>query len=287
MSEIDPHISIIAGFVSAVLAGIAIKMIIGEILRPVLMIDGNEAIIIRTTGLRTPIAQGGAVISFNANRIRVRNTGKSAAKDCKVYVHYTEDDVERAAWMVSSANSGYTVTLNVDDREFVDLCAISDDLTQPRVIPLEHGYSGRVDSCTRLPPGDLDITVRVTSNARPTERRVRLHTAVDHFPGLAGLLSLSNKWSQRNKYDIVKDTLEIVYDAKPLYHNRMIQTRIGYEANLTHPQTVKYLTLLVKLELLILTDFKPCSYYEITSKGRRCLQLFGEIEDDLKPVITS
>jgi predicted transcriptional regulator len=46
---------------------------------------------------------------------------------------------------------------------------------------------------------------------------------------------------QRDKYYIFKDILEIVYGAKLLYRNQMNQTRIGYEANLTYPQTIKYL----------------------------------------------
>lgn len=90
---------------------------------------------------------------------------------------------------------------------------------------------------------------------------------------------------QRDRYDIVKTILEIVYDTEPLYRNQMNQTWIGYNANLTHSQTVKYLRELVNLELLVLTDFKPTSYYEIKSKGRRCLQLLGEIEDDLRSVV--
>jgi hypothetical protein len=184
----DSYILIIAGFVSAVLAGIAIRMIIRHILRPIIVIDGNETIIIRTLGLRTNILQGSIDILFYANRIRVRNRGRSAAKDCKVYVDYTKNDIERAAWMVSNASSGYTLTLNVEDREFIDLCAVSEDINQPRVIPLEYGYSrGRIYSCTTLQPGDLDITVRVTSsNARSTERRVRLHNRFDHFPQQRG-----------------------------------------------------------------------------------------------------
>jgi predicted transcriptional regulator len=89
--------------------------------------------------------------------------------------------------------------------------------------------------------------------------------------------------TQRDKYDIVKDILEIVYDTSSLYRNQMNQTRVGYEANLTHPQTVKYLRMLINLGLLVLTDFKPFAYYEITRKGRRCLQILGELEDDLRP----
>lgn len=175
--------SVIIGFVTAVAAGIIIKLWLEYYYRPVLVIDGNETIIIRQIGLRTGIAQGNAVVLFNANRFRVRDSGRSAAKDCKAYVHYNDNDVERTAWLISNTNGEYTVTLNVEDREFVDLCAISDDVNLPRVIPLERGYPGSIDLCTRLPPGARDIIVRITSsNARPTERRVRLHTGVDHFP---------------------------------------------------------------------------------------------------------
>jgi hypothetical protein len=64
----------------------------------------------------------------------------------------------------------------------------------------------------------------------------------------------------------------------------MNQTRIGYEAGLTHPQTIKYLRALVDGGLLSLTEFKPFPFYEIINKGLRCLQLFGGLEDDLRPV---
>ena len=88
---------------------------------------------------------------------------------------------------------------------------------------------------------------------------------------------------QRDRYDILMNILEIIYDTEPLYRNQMKQSRIGYKASLTHPQTVRYLRELVNLKLIARVDFKPFPYYEITSKGRRCLQLFGEIEDDLQP----
>lgn len=180
--------SVIIGFVTAVAAGIIIKLWLEYYYRPVIVIDGNETIIVRQIPLRTEIAQGNAMVPFNANRIRVRNSGRSAAKDCKAYVHYNDNDVERTAWMISNANSSeFTVTLNVEDREFVDICAISDDANQLRVIPLERGYLGGIGSCTRLPPGDRNITVRITSsNARPTERNVTLHTNVDLFPNQHG-----------------------------------------------------------------------------------------------------
>jgi predicted transcriptional regulator len=92
--------------------------------------------------------------------------------------------------------------------------------------------------------------------------------------------------SQRDRYDIVKDILEIVYDTELLYRNQMNLTWIGYNANLTHSLTVKYVRELVDLGLFVLTDFEPFSYYEIKSKGQRCLRLFGKIEDDLLPSVT-
>ena len=63
----------------------------------------------------------------------------------------------------------------------------------------------------------------------------------------------------------------------------MNKTRIGYTAGLTPIQTVEYLGQLIDLGLLVKTEFKPFySYYEITEKGRRCLELFNELDDDLK-----
>jgi predicted transcriptional regulator len=90
---------------------------------------------------------------------------------------------------------------------------------------------------------------------------------------------------QRDHHDIVKDILKIVYATQPLFRTRRSQTSIGHDAKLTHPQTIKYLEGLVGIGLLILTDSKPFSYYELTKKGHQCLQLFNEIEDDLRPVV--
>jgi hypothetical protein len=89
--------------------------------------------------------------------------------------------------MLPDNTNAFTIILNVNDREFVDLCAISED-GQTRLVTLECGYrKGTVESCTSLQPHDLEINVRITSsNARPTERRVRLHNRMDHFPNLPG-----------------------------------------------------------------------------------------------------
>jgi hypothetical protein len=48
------------------------------------------------------------------------------------------------------------------------------------------------------------------------------------------------------------------------------------------PQFIRYRDLLVRTKLLIPSNEAPTQHYEITPKGERYLQLFGEIEDDLK-----
>jgi predicted transcriptional regulator len=90
---------------------------------------------------------------------------------------------------------------------------------------------------------------------------------------------------QRDQHEIVKDILNIVYATPPLFRTWRSQTSIGHDAKLTHPQTVKYLKSLVGIGLLILTDSRPYPYYELTKKGHRCLQLFSEIEDDIRPIV--
>lgn len=88
----------------------------------------------------------------------------------------------------------------------------------------------------------------------------------------------------RDRYDIVNDILQTVSN-NPIIKRRH-KTGIGYAAHLTHWQTVTYLKGLIDQDLLrrISDDLGPYSHYEITRKGERFLQLFDELEDDLKPV---
>lgn len=73
---------------------------------------------------------------------------------------------------------------------------------------------------------------------------------------------------------------------QPLYRNYKNKMRIDYAVALTHSQIVDYLGQLLNCGLLVKMEFKPFySYYEISERGRRCLQLFDELEDDLKPDI--
>jgi hypothetical protein len=122
-------------------------------------------------------------VPFIANRIRVRNQGRSGAQGCKAYVESVGDDIERTGWMLPDNDTGYTLTLNVDIPEYVDLCAISND-TKTRIITLERGYrEGTIESCMILPPGNYEITLRITSsNGRPAARKIRIHDTFTHFP---------------------------------------------------------------------------------------------------------
>jgi hypothetical protein len=122
-------------------------------------------------------------VPFIANRIRVRNKGRKAAQSCKAYVESTGNDIERTGWMLPDNDNEYTLPLNVDIPAYVDLCAISND-AKTRVITHERGYmEGRVESCSTLPPGDCEITLKVTSsNGRPATRRIRIHDTYTHFP---------------------------------------------------------------------------------------------------------
>ena len=52
---------------------------------------------------------------FIAHRIVIGNTGRTAAKDCKAYIRIKETQIQRTAWMISSNDRPYTVTLNVQD----------------------------------------------------------------------------------------------------------------------------------------------------------------------------
>ena len=182
-------LELVLGFVTAVLSGIAIKMIIDYILRPVLQIeDSSQSIIVRSFQMHSHDNERGHY-SYLANRISVRNVGKSAAKDCKAYFDYREQ-TQRVAWLLPDRNSGFTIVLNVEDKEFVDLCAIRSD-GRFRIIPPEQGYVNEYENeyAERLSPevGEINLTLRITSsNAKPVTRTLRLHSTVNHFPDQHG-----------------------------------------------------------------------------------------------------
>lgn len=182
MGWVETFAAAFIAFGLGILAGTIIKRWEIRYSRPVISIISQ--VVVRYFNLTD---EKGTAILFFANRVQVTNTGRTGAKDCKVYVDFGENDVERSGWMLPDDNAAYSLTLNVDVIEYVDLCGISaDGLT--RVLTLEYGYRrGTVKSCRILSPGIRDVTVRVTSsNAQPTAKMVRLYTTIDHFPNEHG-----------------------------------------------------------------------------------------------------
>jgi predicted transcriptional regulator len=85
----------------------------------------------------------------------------------------------------------------------------------------------------------------------------------------------------RDKYDIINDILRILSQASVIKLRH--KSSIGYAVNLTHRQTVTYLNELIDHGFLRISyDNGPSGYFDITEKGRRYLELFAEIEDDLR-----
>jgi predicted transcriptional regulator len=98
-----------------------------------------------------------------------------------------------------------------------------------------------------------------------------------------------HKKPHRSRYEIVNEILRVVqlrnqspssiYLCKPLH--------IEYGAGLTYRQMHYYTTSLVESGFLKRKQtkrFDPRQYYEITDKGRHYMQIFGELEDDMKPI---
>ena len=90
---------------------------------------------------------------------------------------------------------------------------------------------------------------------------------------------------QRQHYHDRYEILSLVANTQQLYRNYMNKMRLAYAVGLTHPQMVEYLGQLLNCGLLIKMEFEPFYSYLISERGRRCLQLFDELEGDLKPNI--
>ena len=88
----------------------------------------------------------------------------------------------------------------------------------------------------------------------------------------------------RDRYDILRNVLYIVANTQAALSQLYEQDENRLRASLTHLQVVDYLGQLLASGLLVKMEFKPFySYYEITKRGRRCLELFDELEDDMRP----
>jgi predicted transcriptional regulator len=109
------------------------------------------------------------------------------------------------------------------------------------------------------------------------------------FPPTPGRRSLRHQHgrhqqSYRYSNDIIKEILLTVHSrTRKGYYCRPLQ--IVYRCELTWAQFAHYRELLLRRKLLVSSDTKPYSHYKITDKGLRYLQLLGEIENYLEPVV--
>lgn len=143
-------------------------------MQPVIKILDNSV----TTVLIAIKDKEGQELPFLANRISVLNTGRSGAKDCKVYIELPDKVIRRTGWMLPDDNTALSVTLNVNIPEYVDLCAVA-PRGEGRIVTNERGYRlENPDSYQKYGPeiGDIPATITVaSSNAKPAVRSIILH----------------------------------------------------------------------------------------------------------------
>jgi hypothetical protein len=125
-------------------------------------------------------------IQIDVSRIRIWNCGRSSATNCKAFL-VVGNQIERVAWMLPSEQEGGTVTLNVQDREFINLCARTRDRTLA-FRSTERGLPDTILSArTSRIDGIIEGTLRITSsNAEMTERRIRIDPTTNN-PAMAEL----------------------------------------------------------------------------------------------------
>jgi len=127
------------------------------------------------------ITHGGGAVRYQSNHVKIINRGKTAAIDCKAFLVINTDS-ERVAWMLPTNKESFTNTLNVEDEEYVDLCAIEDNGTD-RIILTKRGYGGSITAPGRV-PGNLNARIRITSsNANKSERVIRIMDVIGQLTG--------------------------------------------------------------------------------------------------------
>jgi len=88
--------------------------------------------------------------------------------------------------------------------------------------------------------------------------------------------------SHRHTHEIIKQILQTVYlRTRGDHYCRPLE--IVYRCEITWAQFREFRDILLHNKLLNSFDTRSFSHYKITDMGLRYLQLFSEIEDDLKP----
>ena len=119
----------IAGGIIGFGSSIGVLLIQRWITRPVITIDKDSTEVRMNyreidPGQILPIDEGEAapeLVEFIATRIKVRNTGNTAAENCKTIIMGANEF--RVGWMLPKED--LTVTINAHDSEYIDLCASS------------------------------------------------------------------------------------------------------------------------------------------------------------------
>jgi predicted transcriptional regulator len=84
----------------------------------------------------------------------------------------------------------------------------------------------------------------------------------------------------RKQYEIIQHLLQTAYSKE----EACTQFELAYESQLNWLRFIYYRDFLISRDLVISSDKGPAQHYEITPKGERFLQIFAEVEDDLRPV---
>jgi predicted transcriptional regulator len=84
----------------------------------------------------------------------------------------------------------------------------------------------------------------------------------------------------RDYYEIIKQILQNIYTKR----GGRKSSEIAHRCELTWYQFIRYRDALVSHKLLILSNKRPNQRYEITPIGILFLEVFQEIEDDLRPI---
>ncbi|MGH9976740.1 MAG: winged helix-turn-helix domain-containing protein [Nitrososphaeraceae archaeon] len=88
---------------------------------------------------------------------------------------------------------------------------------------------------------------------------------------------------RRGNYEIVNDILQFIVSK---YNCNVAEITTG--ASLSYFQQLRYVNLLIDRGLILISSESDyCKGYEISDLGRRYLRVLTEMQNDLRPVITS